>query len=173
MQEAATSRSRTPEPTRLDGEAVRAHLAHRPPFLFVDAAEIDVDGARARARHVFTADQAFFEGHFPGDPIVPGVLLVEFVAQTANLLLSHRAGRAVRGWLVGVDETRFNRPVHPDREVTADVRFARDPADAGDGAAGAGAAGDRPGGGIVAFRGTVTLDGKRCLRAAVNIYRGD
>jgi len=154
----------------LDAAAVRARLAHRPPFLFVDTAEIAADGLSARAAHVFGADDPMFAGHFPGAPVVPGVLLIEFVAQTANLLLSHRAGRPVRGYLVGVDEARFNRPVPPDRRVVAEARLARDGAggDAGGGAGG----GAGPGAPIVAFRGQVALDGRRCLRVAVNIHRG-
>ncbi|MFL6713406.1 MAG: 3-hydroxyacyl-ACP dehydratase FabZ family protein, partial [Sulfurifustis sp.] len=88
-------------------EHVQNHLPHRVPFLFVDQAEISTDAMSARARHTFALEEPYFAGHFPDDPIVPGVILLEFVAQTANVLLSHRAGRMIKGYLVGVDEVKF------------------------------------------------------------------
>jgi 3-hydroxyacyl-[acyl-carrier-protein] dehydratase len=143
-------------------EDMHALLRHRAPFLFVDEGEVSADGTRAWGRRTFTADEAFFEGHFPGDPIVPGVVLLEFVAQTANFLMSHRAGRMVQGYLVGVDEARFNISVRPGQTVVSDVRFARDPSSETEAGA------ER----IVGFKASVLLDGKRCVRAAVNIYQG-
>lgn len=137
---------------RIPAGDVRALLRHRPPFLFVDRAEIGADGTRAWGMHAFRAGEAYFEGHFPDEPIVPGVVLLEFVAQTANLLLSHRAGRRVNGYLVGVDEARFNRSVRPGDTVVADVRL-----------------GDARAERVVGFKASVLLDGRRCMRASVNI----
>ena len=148
---------------RLTVDDVHAHLRHRAPFLFVDSAEISADETRAWGTHAFTADEAYFGGHFPDDPLVPGVILLEFTAQSANLLLSHRAGRMVQGYLVGVDEARFNLSVRPGQTIVAEARLAR----------------DRPAGSdlqaerIVGFKVTVLLDGRRCMRASVNIYQGD
>jgi 3-hydroxyacyl-[acyl-carrier-protein] dehydratase len=137
---------------RIPAGDVRALLRHRPPFLFVDRAEIGEDGTRAWGTHVFSADEAYFEGHFPDEPVVPGVVLLELIAQTANVLLSHRAGRRVNGYLVGVDDARFNRPVRPGDTVVAEVRLG-------------GLRAER----IVGFRASVLLDGRRCMRASVGI----
>lgn len=135
---------------------VQALLRHRAPFLFVDSAEVGEDGRRAWGMHAFTADEAYFMGHFPDDPIVPGVILLEFVAQTANVLLSHRAGRQVSGYLVGVDEARFNRTVRPGQTVVAEVRLDDMRAER-----------------IVGFKASILLGGQRCMRASVNIHPGD
>ena len=110
----------------------------------------------------FAADTAFFGGHFPDDPIVPGVILLEFVAQTANLLLSHRVGKVVQGFLVGVEEAKFNLSVRPGQTVVAEVRFSRELAPGADLGA------ER----FVGFKGSVSLEGRRCMRAAINIYQG-
>lgn len=147
---------------RIPVEDMHELLRHRAPFLFVDSGEVSADGTRAWGRRTFTGDEAYFAGHFPGDPIVPGVILLEFVAQTANFLLSHRAGRMVQGYLVGVDEARFNVSVRPGQTVVSDVRFARDPSPDGDPGA------ER----IMGFKASVFLEGKRCVRASVNIYQG-
>lgn len=142
-------------------EDARNHLPHRVPFLFVDRAEIGADAKSARARHTFAADEPYFAGHFPGDPIVPGVILIEFVAQTANVLLSHRAGRMIQGYLVGVDEAKFNTSVRPNQTVTAHVEFAREIS-----------AGSGPSAGnIIAFKATAYIEQRRCMRATVQIYQ--
>ncbi|VFR41532.1 3-hydroxyacyl-[acyl-carrier-protein] dehydratase, FabZ form [plant metagenome] len=134
------------------------YLSHRKPFLFVDHAEIGADGMQAWGVHAFTPDAPCFDGHFPGDPIVPGVVLVEMLAQTANLLLSHRAGRALKGYLVGVEDARFNHVVRPPADVMAEVRLLREVP--------SGAEGGR----IVTFRASAHAGGKRCMRGTVNIY---
>lgn len=142
-------------------ERADGYLAHRRPFLFVDHGEISADGTKARASHTFTADEPYFAGHFPGDPIVPGVILLELIAQTANLLLSHRAGRMIQGYLVGVEDAKFNTPVRPDRTVTAQVQYTRELT----------AGGETQAGRIVAFKGTAYLEQRRCMRATVHIYQ--
>lgn len=134
------------------------YLSHRKPFLFVDRAEIGADGLQAWGMHTFTPQAPCFDGHFPGDPIVPGVVLVEMLAQTANLLLSHRAGHVLKGYLVGVEDARFNHVIRPPAEVTAEVRLLREIPSGADG------------GRIVSFRASAHADGKRCMRGTVNIY---
>ena len=66
---------------RLIIETAHSLLPHCSPFLFVDRGEISADENGARGRHCFSGDEAFFRGHFPGDPIVPGVILLELAAQ--------------------------------------------------------------------------------------------
>ncbi|MDE2077540.1 MAG: hydroxymyristoyl-ACP dehydratase [Burkholderiales bacterium] len=141
-----------------------AMLAHRKPFLFVDHAVISQDGNVVKATCTFDPADPVFKGHFPGDPIVPGVLLIEFIAQAANMLLSHHAGTVVQGYLVGTDDVRFNSVVRPGEVVTAEVRLAQD---RGERALRANS------GQILPFRAVAFVGNKRCMRATVNIYHAN
>lgn len=90
-------------------------LPHRPPFLFVDRV-LECTTTTARAVRIFRPDEEFFKGHFPGNPIVPGVLLLEAMAQTfAYLAIVERPKAKV--YLTGVDRARFRKPVRPGEEV--------------------------------------------------------
>ncbi|KVM99397.1 3-hydroxyacyl-ACP dehydratase FabZ family protein [Burkholderia stagnalis] len=143
--------------TRLDAADVLRCLPHRAPFLFVDHAQVDAAGAAIVGHRTFQPDEPWFAGHFPGDPLVPGVVLIEFVAQTANLLVGHLAGGEARCHLVGVRNARFLQPVRPAQAIEAHVR--------------AGADGALPrAGGIATFDATVLRDGARCMSATVTIY---
>ncbi|MBI5509259.1 MAG: 3-hydroxyacyl-ACP dehydratase FabZ [Deltaproteobacteria bacterium] len=102
----------TPAPTEL--------LPHRPPFLFVDRV-LALDADSVRTARTFRPEEDFFRGHFPGNPIVPGVLLVEAMAQAMALLATHRhPGQQV--YLTGIDRARFRQPVLPGQEVELSVR---------------------------------------------------
>jgi 3-hydroxyacyl-[acyl-carrier-protein] dehydratase len=94
-------------------------LPHREPFLLVDRI-IAMDGPRIVGVRTFRLEEPFFKGHFPDHPVVPGVLLVEGLAQTmAYLALSQR--NAPRVFLVGIDRARFRGIVEPGVEVTYEV----------------------------------------------------
>ena len=151
------------EDSRFNMASAHAHLPHRDPFLFIDNAEIGADFTSVRTWYTFKADEYFFKGHFPGNPIVPGVILLECMAQAANVLLSHRAHRVVQSFLVKVDSARFNMPVRPNQTFTTDVRFARE----------AGPDSYAQPRCIVDFQATGTLENQRCARACINIYRAD
>ena len=89
-------------------------LPHRAPFLFVDEVLEVEPGERAVARWHLTGDEPFFAGHFPGYPVLPGVLIVEALAQTGALAVladDRFSGRVVL--LGGVDKARFRRQVRP------------------------------------------------------------
>ena len=91
-------------------------LPHRYPMLLVDRIlEID-DGKRIVGLKNVTANEQFFQGHFPGAPVMPGVLIIEAMAQTAAVLVVHTLGPESEGKLVyfmSVDNARFRRPVFP------------------------------------------------------------
>lgn len=101
-------------------------LPHREPFLLVDEILELEPGVSARARWTLRADLAFFAGHFPGNPITPGVLIVESLAQTAGLAamsLPENAGRLAL--FAGIEKVRFRRPVRPGETLVLQMRMTR------------------------------------------------
>lgn len=109
----------------LDRAAIEAILPHRPPFLFVDEIVALEPGVSAHARWTIDAEAWFLAGHFPGNPIVPGVLMVEAAAQVAAVTaLTHPDHQGKFGVFAGIDEVRFTRIVRPGD--TLDMRVAVD-----------------------------------------------
>jgi 3-hydroxyacyl-[acyl-carrier-protein] dehydratase len=97
-------------------------LPHRPPFRFVDVVDEVVPGERVRARYRVTGDEAFLAGHFPGNPIFPGVIQLEALAQAgAVALLSDERYAGTLPLFGGVEGVRFRRQVTPGDEMTLDV----------------------------------------------------
>ena len=95
---------------------IMAMLPHRYPFLLIDRIiDMDRDVSATGIKNV-TINEPFFQGHFPGLPVMPGVLIIEAMAQTAAVLVVHTLGEAFHGKLVyfmSVDNARFRRPVFP------------------------------------------------------------
>ena len=103
-----------------------ALLAHRPPFRFVDAVDTCEPGVRVTARWRITGDEPWLAGHFPGRPVVPGVLLTEALAQAGAIGVLADASHAGRLPLLGgVTDARFRRMVVPGDEVVLDVALER------------------------------------------------
>ena len=105
-------------------------LCYRYPSVLVDAVTEHEPGRRIVAVKNVTVNEEFFQGHFPGTPLMPGVLMIESLTQVATLLLlAHPDKPAARAWLRGVDNAKFRRQVVPgDRlrlEVTIGPRRAR------------------------------------------------
>lgn len=100
---------------------VRDRLPHRPPFLLVDRVLEVEDGKRARTQKCVTENEPFFAGHFPDLPVMPGVLLVEAIAQTAAIAVSSTAGTI--GLLAGIEQARFRRPVRPGDVLVIDAEI--------------------------------------------------
>jgi 3-hydroxyacyl-[acyl-carrier-protein] dehydratase len=98
----------------LDRAGIEALIPHRPPFLLIDRVTELEPGKRAVAEHTFSGDEWYQAGHFPGNPIVPGVILTESMAQTATVMAmalpDYREGL---GLFAGIEEMRFKRIVKP------------------------------------------------------------
>ncbi len=99
----------------LDIRGILDSLPHRYPFLLVDRVLEIVPGRRIVAIKNVTFNEPFFQGHFPGAPVMPGVLIIEALAQAGAVLMLHdyaeRKGKLV--YFAGIDEARFRRVVGP------------------------------------------------------------
>ena len=106
--------------------AITDLIPQRPPFLFVDRLlELD-PGQRAVAEYTVRGDEAFFAGHFPGNPVLPGVIMVEALAQTgAALAMSAPANEGKLVVFAGIDELRFRRIVTPGARLQMTVEVER------------------------------------------------
>ncbi len=102
---------------------IQALLPHRYPFLLVDRI-LEIEGAKriVGIKNV-TANEQFFQGHFPGQPIMPGVLLLEVMAQTGGILARKTAEGKGRPtvFLTGIEKAKFRRPVVPGDQLRVEV----------------------------------------------------
>lgn len=97
-------------------------LPHRYPFLLVDKiVELDLEQGRIVGQKNLTINEAFFQGHFPDAPIMPGVLILEALAQTGGVLLRIRTGSEKLAVLLNVDGAKFRRPARPGDILHLDV----------------------------------------------------
>lgn len=104
--------------------AVEQVLPHRFPFLFVTRCLSVNPGSRAVVEYDVPEDLPLFKGHFPQDPVLPGVILVEILAQCAGLAyLSQEGMRGKVAYLAGIDQARFRRPVRPGETVRAEAEI--------------------------------------------------
>ena len=113
----------------MDIQAVLAQLPHRYPFLLVDRVIECVPGKRIHAIKNVTVNEPFFSGHFPGRPTMPGVMILEALAQAAGILAFKTAGvvpdEKSRFYFVGIDGARFRKPVVPGDQLALKATFDR------------------------------------------------
>ena len=113
---------------RADLARIKRMIPHRHPFLLIDAVEDIRPGESAIGIKDVTPDEPYFEGHFPGEPIMPGVMIVEAMAQTAGVLVVDGTGQEDSNLLVyfmGIDKARFRKRVLPGDRLELHVRIMR------------------------------------------------
>ena len=107
-------------------DVIEAILPHRPPFLLIDEVLELEPGKRVLARREVRADDWWFPGHFPGRPVMPGVLTIEAIAQAgAVAVLADEANRGKLPFFAGIDDCKFKRIVEPGDVLTLECEFVR------------------------------------------------
>jgi 3-hydroxyacyl-[acyl-carrier-protein] dehydratase len=117
------------EPEKMDIEAIMRQLPHRYPFLLVDRVLECVPGKHVRALKNVTFNEPFFPGHFPHRPVMPGVMIIESLAQAAGIL-AFKTVKVVpdtetRFYFVAIDQARFRKPVDPGDQLILKVILKR------------------------------------------------
>ena len=110
------------EAIQLDMQAILERLPHRYPFLLIDRVLELLPGKSIRALKNVTINEPFFQGHFPQRPVMPGVMIIEALAQAAGILTFVTAeafpNENTVFYFVGIDKARFRRPVEPGDQLT-------------------------------------------------------
>jgi 3-hydroxyacyl-[acyl-carrier-protein] dehydratase len=146
----ASERTMSADVAEIDTLRIMELIPHRPPFLMIDKVVDVVAGERAIGVKNVTINDGFFQGHFPARPVMPGVLIIEAMAQTAAVLVVHTLGPMAQGKLVyfmSVDNARFRRPVLPGDTLKVHVTSLRHR------------------GNVWKFEGQAKVDGKLCAEA--------
>ena len=109
----------------LDKNSIKKIIPHREPFLFVDSINIIEKGVEGVGCVVFKKESYFFEGHFPNNPIVPGVIIVEAMAQTAGIVFSYKLKefKEKSVLFMSVNKAKFRKPILPNEKVSFEVKF--------------------------------------------------
>jgi 3-hydroxyacyl-[acyl-carrier-protein] dehydratase len=117
------------EKVQLDMQAIMVRLPHRYPFLLVDRVLELLPGESIRAVKNVTYNEPFFPGHFPGRPVMPGVMIIEALAQAAGILCFVTTNvipdHNTRFYFVGIDGARFRRPVVPGDQLLLTAQLER------------------------------------------------
>ena len=110
---------------KLGSNEINNLIPHRSPFLFIDECEILEKGKKGIASRVFKDDEYFFQGHFPGNPIVPGVIIVEALAQTAGVIVSASLTEYNEKSVLftSINKVKFRKPVLPNEKIIFEVNL--------------------------------------------------
>lgn len=139
----------------LDIKAIQEIIPHRYPFLLIDKVEELEEGKRAVAYKNVTMNEYFFQGHFPQEPVMPGVLIIEALAQTgAVAILSMEKYRGKLAFFAGIDKARFRRKVFPGDVIKLEVEIIKIKGPAGIGKA------------------IATVDGQKAVEAELMFFIG-
>ncbi len=115
----------------MDREQLKKILPHREPMLLLDEAEVveGENGPEAHGAYHVTGEEFFVQGHFPGNPVVPGVILCEMLAQNCCVLLGENATEGATPYYTSLDKVRFRHPVKPGDtvELTCSITKQRGP----------------------------------------------
>jgi 3-hydroxyacyl-[acyl-carrier-protein] dehydratase len=110
----------------LDIQQIKEIIPHRYPFLLIDQVEEIVEGERAVGYKNVTANEPFFQGHFPDYPVMPGVLITEAMAQMgAVAMLKKEENQGKLAFFTGIDKCRFKRQVKPGDRLKLEVEIVR------------------------------------------------
>ena len=110
---------------KLEFNEIKKLIPHRRPFLFVDNCEILERGKKGISTKIFNDNEYFFEGHFPKNPIVPGVIIIESMAQTAGIVVSESLTEYDEKSVLfmSIQKAKFRKPVFPNNKITFEVNF--------------------------------------------------
>ena len=108
----------------LDAEEIKKIIPQRPPFLMIDEVESYIPGESATAYKYVNEKEWYFQGHFPGNPIMPGVLITESLAQTgAVAILSVEENKGKNALFAGIDKMKFKKMVLPGDKLKLEVKI--------------------------------------------------
>ena len=110
---------------KIEKEEINKLLPHRDPFLFLDWCEIIEIGKEGTGHRKFLPEEYFFKGHFPNLPIVPGVILIESLAQTAGIVVAKTfASNSKKSVLfISISSAKFRKPVYPNDQISFEVNY--------------------------------------------------
>ena len=110
----------------MDIHEILEYLPHRYPFLLIDRVVEVVPGKSIHAYKNVTINEPFFQGHFPSEPVMPGVLVLEAMGQVAAIMISARPGcEGLITFLTGVEKAKFRRPVKPGDQLVTTAEMIR------------------------------------------------
>ena len=114
--------------SELQFNEIKELIPHREPFIYLDSLVDIIKLKKASGIKRFSKNEDFFRGHFPGSPVVPGVILIEMMAQTAAALIAYSLKSETFDkivYLMNVESSKFRSPVFPEMKVKADVESLR------------------------------------------------